>query len=74
VHARVATFSNTRGDCLSFLGNFEDSGYREGEAWDGDELELEAHNGRIKISFIDEQPEVKESRPSVFGKWFGSSK
>ena len=53
-----------------FIGDFESSGYGEGnvDEWAGDELILETMNGSTKVEFQEE--EVDEgSRPRGFFKW-----
>ncbi|KAI5120015.1 hypothetical protein M0805_008476 [Coniferiporia weirii] len=70
VQARLVTFSEVDGRRSCFIGDFRAAGYTGKGAWTGSTLDIHSHNGRVKLSFVDEAPE--ESISSGFwGKIFG---
>ncbi|KAG8982914.1 hypothetical protein FRB93_007735 [Tulasnella sp. JGI-2019a] len=66
VERRLASYNPTDKRGKAFIGSRETSGYANtGDAWNGDELELSAHNGSVQVEFAEEPSVVgADSRPS----------
>ena len=55
-----------------FVGDI--SLYNDGDAsWAGDRLEVNAHNGRVKVYTIDGEPEASRSRQGLLSRILGIS-
>ncbi|TDL24529.1 hypothetical protein BD410DRAFT_719430, partial [Rickenella mellea] len=67
----VTTFSEVKGTRKCFVGDFSSSNYGQ-EEWNGSSLEVDCHNGKIKVRYVDEVPEERQKSPTggVFGKLF----
>jgi hypothetical protein len=55
-----------------FVGDI--SLYNDGDGgWAGDMLEVNAHNGRVKVYTIDEEPETSKGKQSLLSRILGIS-
>ncbi|KIM74103.1 hypothetical protein PILCRDRAFT_828512 [Piloderma croceum F 1598] len=55
-----------------FVGDI--SLYNDGDAsWEGDRLEVDAHNGRVKVYTIDGDPEASKGKQSLLSRILGTS-
>ncbi|KAG8864069.1 hypothetical protein FRB96_006942 [Tulasnella sp. 330] len=73
VKRRVAYHSQSEGVGKAFIGDLSTSGYADidddVEAWSGDELILSAENGRIKIEYAEESPELASGAGASERSW-----
>ncbi|KDQ59720.1 hypothetical protein JAAARDRAFT_33290 [Jaapia argillacea MUCL 33604] len=68
----LIVFSEVNNKRFGFLGDYEESGWSaDPDAWVGDEVHAETSHGSVKISFVDEEPEVDSRGPTWFNKWCG---
>jgi len=69
----VTTFSDIKSTRKCFIGDFVSSNYGQGE-WEGSSLDIECHNGKVKLCHVDEKDEAERVGGSGFwGKLFGMS-
>jgi hypothetical protein len=55
-----------------FVGDI--SLYKDGDAgWAGDKLEVDAHNGRVKVYIVDGEPEASKSKQGLLSRILGIS-
>ncbi|KDQ59721.1 hypothetical protein JAAARDRAFT_56692 [Jaapia argillacea MUCL 33604] len=69
VSRQLIVFSEVNNKRFCFVGDYEQSGWGENpDAWVGDEVHVESSYGSVKVSFVDEEPDV-DSR-GWLSRWF----
>ncbi|KAG6873334.1 hypothetical protein C0995_000193 [Termitomyces sp. Mi166 len=68
VLTHLTTFSDVDRMYRCFIGDY--SAIVEGQEWQGDEIEIDARNGGVKVHYDDEVLDRMERQPGFFGKLF----
>lgn len=61
----VTTFSDVKSTRKCFVGDFTASNYGRGE-WQGSSIDLDCHNGRVKLCYVDEMDDQAGKSGSKF--------
>jgi len=56
IQERLSTFSEVKHEGRFFIGDYAASGYESDETWLMDHIRIEADNGDVKVSFLNDEP------------------